>query len=87
MQNQSIDKCRRLHLIDIGQRFSLGEGEELKAFYTAGFLGNEYGPFLIPDPSEGLESVKPPVGMDIINNFNTINDTPISPAPNRTDNQ
>ena len=51
--------------IDIGQRFTLGEGEELKAFHTAGFLGNEYGPFLIPDPSEGLESVKPPVGMDI----------------------
>jgi len=51
--------------IDIGQRFSLGEGEELKAFHTAGFLGNEFGPFLIPDPSEGLESVKPPVGMNI----------------------
>ena len=51
--------------IDIGQRFSLGEGEELKAFHTAGFLGNEYGPFLIPDPTSGLESVKPPVGMDI----------------------
>ena len=49
--------------INIGQRFTLGEGEELKAFHTAGFLGNEYGPFLIPDPSAGLESVKPPVGM------------------------
>ncbi|MFD2934112.1 DUF1501 domain-containing protein [Spirosoma flavum] len=50
--------------IDIGQRFTLGEGEELKAFHTAGFLGNEYGPFLISDPSQGLESVRPPVGMD-----------------------
>lgn len=49
--------------INIGQRFTLGEGEELKAFHTAGFLGSEYGPFLIPDPSAGLESVKPPVGM------------------------
>jgi hypothetical protein len=49
--------------IDIGQRFTLGEGEELKAFHTAGFLGNEFGPFLIPDPSAGLESVQPPVGM------------------------
>lgn len=50
--------------IDIGQRFTVGEGEELKAFHSAGFLGSEFGPFSIPDPSEGLESVKPPVGMD-----------------------
>ena len=50
--------------IDIGQRFTVGEGEELKAFHTAGFLGQEYGPFLIPDPSAGLESVRPPVGMN-----------------------
>jgi hypothetical protein len=49
--------------IDIGQRFTLGEGEELKAFHTAGFLGNEYGPFVVPDPSSGLESVQPPAGM------------------------
>ena len=49
--------------INIGQRFNLGEGEELKAFHTAGFLGNEFGPFLIPDPTAGLESVKPPIGM------------------------
>ncbi|GEO08443.1 DUF1501 domain-containing protein [Segetibacter aerophilus] len=49
--------------IDIGQRLTLGEGEELKAFHSAGFLGNEYGPFMIPDPSAGLDSVKPPVGM------------------------
>jgi len=51
--------------VDIGQRFTLGEAEELKAFHTAGFLGNEFGPFLIPDPSAGLESVKPPVGMSV----------------------
>ncbi|HRP54927.1 DUF1501 domain-containing protein [Agriterribacter sp.] len=50
--------------IDIGQRMNVGEAEELKAFHTAGFLGNEFGPFLIPDPSQGLESVRPPVGMD-----------------------
>ena len=49
--------------VDIGQRFTMGEGEELKAFHTAGFLGNEFGPFMIPDPSSGLESVRPPVGM------------------------
>lgn len=51
--------------IDIGQRFTVGEGEELKAFHSAGFLGSEYGPFSIPDPSNGLESVKPPQGMSL----------------------
>ena len=38
--------------INIGQRFDLGEGEELKAFTTAGFLGSEYGPFNIPFPQD-----------------------------------
>lgn len=51
--------------ISIGQRFDVGESEELKAYHTAGFLGNEYGPFLIPDPSTGLDSVQPPVGMSV----------------------
>jgi hypothetical protein len=51
--------------ISIGQRFTMGEAEELKAFHTAGFLGSEYGPFLIPDPSEGLDSVRPPKGMSL----------------------
>jgi hypothetical protein len=49
--------------IDIGQRFTVGEAEELKAFHTSGFLGNEFGPFMIPDPTTGLESVRPPEGM------------------------
>ena len=49
--------------IDIGQRFTVGEGEELKAFHSAGFLGTEYGPFIIPDPRTGLDAVKPPAGM------------------------
>ncbi|MEO1011831.1 MAG: DUF1501 domain-containing protein [Bacteroidota bacterium] len=51
--------------IAMGQRFTVGEGEELKAFHSAGFLGSEYGPFLIPDPSSGLESVLPPQGMSL----------------------
>jgi hypothetical protein len=51
--------------IAIGQRFTVGEAEELKAFHSAGFLGSEYGPFLIPDPSSGLESVQPPQGMSL----------------------
>jgi hypothetical protein len=51
--------------IDIGQRFDLGEGEELKAFHTAGFLGSEHGPFLIPYPDQALTSVQPPAGMSV----------------------
>jgi len=49
--------------IDIGQRFDLGEGEELKAFHTAGFLGSEHGPFIISNPEEAAKSVRPPEGM------------------------
>lgn len=51
--------------ISMGQRFTVGEAEELKAFHSAGFLGSEFGPFLIPDPSGGLESVRPPQGMSL----------------------
>src|SRR5437667_6155607 len=49
--------------IDIGQRFDIGEGEELKAFHTAGFLGSEYGPFIIPFPEQAADTVLPPGGM------------------------
>src|SRR5213596_269462 len=49
--------------INIGQRFDLGEGEELKAFTTAGFLGSEHGPFNIPFPEQAAAAVRPPAGM------------------------
>ena len=50
--------------IDIGQRLEgVGEKEELKAFHTAGFLGSEFGPFVLPYPDEAIESVRPPKGM------------------------
>jgi hypothetical protein len=49
--------------INIGQRFDVGEGEELKAFTTAGFLGSEHGPFNVPFPEEAADSVRPPEGM------------------------
>lgn len=49
--------------IDIGQRFDVGEGEELKAFHQAGFLGSEYGPFLVPYPDQAVAAVRPPKGM------------------------
>jgi len=50
--------------INIGQRFDVGESEELKAFTTAGFLGSEYGPLNIPFPDDAAESVRPPAGME-----------------------
>ncbi|MGV3722065.1 MAG: DUF1501 domain-containing protein [Actinomycetota bacterium] len=49
--------------INIGQRFDVGEGEELKAFTTAGFLGSEFGPFNLPYPEQAVEAVRPPQGM------------------------
>ncbi|MCS1407756.1 MAG: hypothetical protein M2R45_00916 [Verrucomicrobia subdivision 3 bacterium] len=51
--------------IDIGQRFDVGESEELKAFHTAGFLGSEYGPFIVPYPDQAVDTVRPPKGMGI----------------------
>ena len=49
--------------INIGQRFDVGEGEELKAFTTGGFLGSEYGPFNIAFPDQAADTVRPPGGM------------------------
>jgi hypothetical protein len=50
--------------IDIGQNMEIGsESDGLKAFHTAGFLGTEYGPFLIPFPEDAAASVRPPLGM------------------------
>jgi len=49
--------------INIGQRFDIGESEEVKAFTTAGFLGSEFGPFNIPFPQDAATAVRPPAGM------------------------
>ncbi|MCP5523343.1 MAG: DUF1501 domain-containing protein [Verrucomicrobiales bacterium] len=49
--------------INIGQRFDMVEGQELKAFTTAGFLGSEYGPFNIALPEQAANAVRPPMGM------------------------
>lgn len=50
--------------IDIGQRLEgVGEKEELKAFHTAGFLGSEFGPFVLPYPEQAIQAVQPPPGM------------------------
>jgi len=47
--------------IDIGQNLDIGaESDAVKAFHTAGFLGSEYGPFLVPDPAEAAAAVRPP---------------------------
>jgi hypothetical protein len=50
--------------IDIGQNLEIGgESDGVKAFHTAGFLGAEYGPFLIADPADAMSSVRPPAHM------------------------
>ena len=49
--------------INIGQRYDVGEGEELKSFHNAGFYGSEFGPFNIAYPDQAAESVRPPAGM------------------------
>jgi hypothetical protein len=49
--------------VNIGQRFDVGEGEELKSFHSAGFLGSEFGPFNLPFPDQAVEAVRPPKGM------------------------
>ncbi|MBZ0254675.1 DUF1501 domain-containing protein [bacterium] len=52
--------------IDIGQRFEgNGEAEELRAFHQAGFLGSEFGPFMLSDPENAASSVQPPPGMTL----------------------
>lgn len=47
--------------IAIGQNLEIGaESASLKSFHTAGFLGTEYGPFLITDPADAAAAVRPP---------------------------
>src|SRR5579862_643179 len=50
--------------VDVGQNLEIGaESDAVKAFHTAGFLGTEYGPFMIADPSDAAASVRPPADM------------------------
>lgn len=49
--------------IDIGQGLDTQPREELKAFMTAGFLGSEFGPMLIPDPAAALNELRPESDM------------------------
>jgi hypothetical protein len=49
--------------VDIGQRFDIGEGFEVKAFHSPGFLGSAYGPFFVPEPAKATTTVRPPAGM------------------------
>jgi uncharacterized protein DUF1501 len=46
--------------IDVGQNLEIGgESAAVKAFHTAGFLGTDYGPFLISNPLDAGSSVRP----------------------------
>ena len=50
--------------VDIGQNLEIGaESAALKSFHTAGFLGTEYGPFLITDPQDAASAVRPPAEL------------------------
>ena len=42
--------------IDVNKDGQLSR-DELKAFHTAGFLGSEYGPFVIEEPMQALDAV------------------------------
>ncbi len=50
--------------VAIGQDLEIGaESPALKSFHTAGFLGSEYGPFLITDPQDAASAVRPPAEL------------------------
>jgi hypothetical protein len=50
--------------VAIGQNLEIGaESSALKSFHTAGFLGTEYGPFLIADPADAMAAVRPPAEL------------------------
>ena len=50
--------------VAIGQDLEIGaESPALKSFHTAGFLGSEYGPFLIMDPQDAASAVRPPAEL------------------------
>jgi len=50
--------------VAIGQNMEIGaESPAVKAFHTAGFLGTEFGPFLIADPADAASAVRPPADL------------------------
>ena len=47
--------------VNIGQNLEIGaESDAVKAYTTAGFLGSEFGPFNIADPTDAVSAVRPP---------------------------
>ncbi len=50
--------------VTIGQNMEIGaESPAVKAFHTAGFLGTEFGPFMITDPADAASAVRPPADL------------------------
>ena len=50
--------------VSIGQDLEIGaESAALKSFHTAGFLGTEFGPFLVMDPKDAASAVRPPAEL------------------------
>jgi hypothetical protein len=53
--------------VDIGQTIEGSpDSETLKTFHSAGFLGNEWAPFLIADPAAAAVSMRPGSAMDAL---------------------
>lgn len=47
--------------VNIGQNLEIGaESDAVKAYTTSGFLGSEFAPFNIADPSDAVSAVRPP---------------------------
>lgn len=46
--------------VEIGQGFSFSGAEEVRAYFTSGFLGSEFGPLHIERASQATKSLEPP---------------------------
>ncbi|MCI5064934.1 DUF1501 domain-containing protein [bacterium] len=49
--------------VEIGQQFSFSGEEEVRAFFTGGFLGSAFGPLHIADPAQATASLEPPARL------------------------
>ena len=68
--------------IDIAEPMrSGGEADVVKAFTTSGFLGTEYGPFLIPDPKRPADRVTPRIDVGRFTNREKLYKSLVAASP------